>query len=130
MDKEEKLKMLSDEEITVTQHGGTETPFQNKYWNHKDMGTYNCKVCGTVLFSSDTKLNSEEGPMGLRGWPAFDQAIPGTVEYKEDTSLGMSRVEAVCKNCGAHLGHIFDDNTKTGKHLCINSCSLDFEKEN
>ncbi len=128
MDKEEKLKTLSEEEIKVTQHGGTETPFQNEYWDHHEKGTYNCKVCGTPLFSSDTKLNSNEGPIGLRGWPAFDQALPGTVTYKEDTSMGMSRVEAVCTHCGAHLGHIFDDNTKTGKHLCMNSCSLDFKK--
>lgn len=128
MNKEEKLKTLTPEELKVTQHGGTETPFKNEYWDHAEKGTYNCKVCGVSLFNSDTKLDSSGGPTGLRGWPAFDQAIPGTILYKEDTSLGMSRVEAICKNCGAHLGHLFPDATKTGDHLCINSCSLDFEK--
>lgn len=127
MDIEEKKKKLNDLEREVTQHGGTEAPFTGEHWDRKERGNYACKVCGQVLFDSETKLDSSEGPMGLRGWPAFDQAIPGTVKYQEDNSHGMHRTEAVCSNCGAHLGHLFPDDTKTGDHLCINSCSIDFK---
>lgn len=130
MDKEEKLKTLTSQEVEVTQHGGTETPFQNKYWDNAKEGGYKFKVCGALLFESGTKLNSSTGPLGLRGWPAFENAIPGTVTFKEDTKLGYVRTEVVCANCDAHLGHLFDDEeTSTGKHYCINSCSLDFEEK-
>ncbi len=129
MDKEQKLKTLSQEEIIVTQHGGTEKPFDNKYWDNDQKGEYRCKVCGALLFASDTKLNSAEGPLGLRGWPAFENAVPGSVVFKDDMKLGYKRTEVLCANCDAHLGHLFDDEeTSTGKHYCINSCSLDFEK--
>ena len=118
---------LTPEEYKVTQEKATEAPFQNKYWDKKDDGMYRCKVCGQPLFASDTKIDSSVGPAGLRGWPAFDDAIPGSVEYRDDDSMGMHRTEAVCANCKSHLGHLFADETKTGKHLCINSCSLDFD---
>lgn len=129
MDLEEKKKKLTDLEHRVTQEKGTEAPFTGEYWNHNEKGGYVCKVCGQMLFSSDTKLDSSIGPMGLRGWPAFDQAIPGTVEYRDDDTYGMHRTEVVCSKCKSHLGHLFPDDTKTGEHLCINSCSLDFKKE-
>lgn len=127
MNIEEKKKNLTDLEREVTQNKGTEVPFSGEHWNRKDEGGYLCKVCGQMLFTSDTKLDSGIGPVGLQGWPAFDQAIPGTVEYRDDDSHGMHRTEAVCSRCKAHLGHLFNDETKTGEHLCINSCSLDFK---
>lgn len=130
MNDKTKLKdILTNEEYHVTQEKGTEKPFANAYWDKKDQGMYKCKVCGQTLFSSDTKLDSSSGPAGLQGWPAFDQAIPGSVEYLDDHSLGMRRTEVVCSKCKSHLGHIFDDDTKTGKHLCVNSCAIDFQEK-
>lgn len=129
MDKDELKNKLTEEEYRVTQEKGTEAPFTGKYVYEKAQGKYSCKICGQELFSSETKLDSTVGPVGLQGWPAFDQAIPGAVEYIEDNSHGMSRTEAVCSKCKSHLGHIFDDDTKTGKHLCINSCSIDLNPE-
>ncbi len=127
MDKEELKNKLTEEEFHVTQEKGTEAPFSGQYVNHYEKGMYKCKVCGQVLFASDTKLDSDKNPVGLQGWPAFDQAIPGSVEYREDNSMGMHRTEVVCSKCKAHLGHIFKDETeKTGEHLCVNSCALDF----
>lgn len=121
--------MKDKEESKKQQHDMvTEPPFSGEYWNNNEKGEYKCKSCGQVLFTSDTKLDSSIGPIGLRGWPAFDTAIPGSVEYKEDSSLGMTRVEVVCSKCKAHLGHVFDDETPTNKHYCINSCFLDFDK--
>ncbi|MDQ3075513.1 MAG: peptide-methionine (R)-S-oxide reductase MsrB [bacterium] len=129
MDKDELKKKLTEEEYRVTQEKGTEAPFTGKYWDDKNKGKYACKVCGQALFDSETKLDSSIGPAGLQGWPAFEDAIPGSVEFIQDDSHGMSRTEAVCANCKSHLGHLFDDDTSTGKHLCINSCSIDLEKE-
>ena len=121
--KEERLKQLTSEEYQVTQEKGTEAPFQNKYWNSKESGMYRCKVCGAQLFDSNSKFDSKTG------WPSFDKALPGSVEYLEDISHGTRRIEVICKNCGAHLGHVFPDGPEetTGKRYCINSCSLDFE---
>ncbi len=123
MDKEELKKKLTEEEYRVTQEKATEAPFSGKYVNEHARGKYNCKVCGAELFSSDTKFDSGTG------WPSFDQAIPGAVKTIEDTSHGMVRTEVVCANCGAHLGHVFDDGPveTTGKRFCINSCSLDLD---
>lgn len=130
MDKDELKKKLSAEEYHVTQEKGTERPFANKYWDNRENGRYACKVCGQMLFNSDTKLDSSKGPMGLQGWPAFSEALPGTVEYVRDDSLGMNRTEVVCSRCKSHLGHIFDDpESSSGKHFCMNSCSLDFDGE-
>lgn len=121
-------KDLTEEEKKVIHDDGTEEPFSGKYWDYKDDGFYHCKNCGVKLFDSSTKMDSSKGPMGLRGWPAFDNALPDAIEKREDRSLGMVREEIVCKNCGAHLGHLFgDDESKTGQHFCVNSCSLDFE---
>lgn len=129
MDLDKRKQELNDLEYKVTQEKGTEAPFTGEHWDRKEAGNYTCKVCGQMLFTSDTKLDSSTGPAGLQGWPAFDRAIPGTVKYQNDDSAGMHRTEAVCSNCGAHLGHLFTDDTKTGEHLCINSCSLDFKKK-
>jgi len=130
MHKDELKEKLTEEEYRVTQEKGTEAPFSNKYWNENSKGNYACKVCGQVLFSSNTKLDTSKGLIGLQGWPAFADAIPGSVEYRDDDSYGMHRTEVVCSKCKSHLGHIFDDeHASTGKHLCINSCALDLKKE-
>lgn len=125
MDQEKLKQKLSPEAYQVTQEKGTEAPFSGKYVQTKDHGMYNCVVCGAKLFASDTKFDSGTG------WPSFDQAIPGAVKEIADDTHGMSRTEVVCSNCGAHLGHVFNDGPRetTGKRFCINSCSLDLEKE-
>lgn len=128
MDKEQLKNKLTPEEYHVTQEKGTEAPYSGKYHNEKGEGTYKCKVCDNPLFPSDAKY--ETTVEGLKGWPSFDQAIEGAVEYLEDTSYGMYRTEVVCAKCKSHLGHIFDDmEAKTGKHFCMNSCALDLEKK-
>lgn len=126
MDKEDLKKKLTEEEYIVTQEKGTEAPFSGKYYNHKEDGMYVCRVCGQTLFSSDAKFDSGTG------WPSFDKPENlENIELKEDNSHGMTRTEVLCKNCGAHLGHVFPDGPKetTGERYCINSCSLDFKKK-
>lgn len=123
--KQKRIAELSEEERYVTQQKGTEAPFTGAYVNNHDDGMYHCKVCGAPLFSSETKFDSGTG------WPSFDQPIKvGAVTYIEDNSHGMRRIEVECATCGAHLGHVFPDGPKetTGQRFCINSCSLDFEK--
>ena len=112
----------------VARQKGTEAPFSGKYVKETAKGTYKCAVCGNPLFPSDAKFETKIS--GLVGWPSFEDALPGAVEFKPDDSAGMNRTEVVCKNCGAHLGHLFDDKseTKTGKHFCINSVCLELEK--
>lgn len=126
MDKEELRKKLTPEEFHVTQEAGTEPPFSGEFVDHKDDGTYTCKVCDAELFSSDTKFDSGSG------WPSFyDVMNSDAVERRTDTSHGMERLEVVCRNCGAHLGHVFPDGPqdKTGDRYCINSVSLNFKEK-
>jgi peptide-methionine (R)-S-oxide reductase len=124
-------RMKKDEELSpelhrVAREGGTEAPFTGVFVNNHEKGVYKCAICGTELFSSDTKFDSGTG------WPSFtDPANREHIELREDTSGGMSRIEVVCKKCGAHLGHLFDDGPAEagGKRYCINSVCLDFEKK-
>lgn len=128
MNEEEIKKKLSEEEYKVLREGNTEAPFTGSYLYEKSSGTYNCKVCGNPLFSSDAKYDSDIP--GLAGWPSFNEAIPGSIEYVPDDSYGMHRTEIVCSKCKSHLGHIFDDTQSvTGKHYCLNSVCLDLEKK-
>ena len=122
---DEELKgKLSEEEFNVLRCSATEAPFTGKYWNNHDTGMYECGACGQSLFSSDAKFDSGTG------WPSFEDALPGSVKYVEDTSYGMSRVEVVCAKCGSHLGHVFDDGpSKTGKRYCMNSVCLDLQEK-
>ncbi|HXK40329.1 MAG TPA: peptide-methionine (R)-S-oxide reductase MsrB [Candidatus Paceibacterota bacterium] len=120
---------LTEEQYRILRDKGTEIPFTGKYVDHKESGMYRCAGCGALLFSSDTKFDTKAP--GLMGWPSFADAIPGSVKFVSDDSEGMHRTAVVCKRCGGHLGHVFDDKseTTTGKHYCINSVCLEFEKE-
>ena len=129
MNEEDIKSRLTEEEYHVLREGGTEVPYSGKYYAEKARGMYKCKVCGSKLFHSDAKFYSDLP--GLQGWPSFDEALPGAVEFRADTSMGMRRTEVVCATCKSHLGHMFDDKeAKTGKHLCINSTCLELEKSN
>lgn len=120
---------LSDEQKRVLFDKGTEAPGSGVFLNHTEQGSYTCANCGAVLFSSEHKYDSKTP--GLIGWPSFSNpAGNDAVELRPDTSLGMVRTEVVCRSCGGHLGHVFDadDAPDGGKHYCINSVCLGFQK--
>ncbi|MCM0620092.1 peptide-methionine (R)-S-oxide reductase MsrB [Nocardioides bruguierae] len=116
-------EQLSPEEFHVLRQAGTERAGVGRLTDTETVGVYRCKACQTKLFESDTKFHS-----GC-GWPSFYQPITDTIEYIEDNSFGMKRVEVRCASCGSHLGHVFPDGygTPTGDRYCINSLSLTLE---
>ena len=127
-------KELTPEEYKVLREKGTEVPFSGEYVETKEKGMYRCRACGAELFSSDAKFDSGTG------WPSFTEPANRTnIELKEDLSQGMRRTEILCKNCGSHLGHVFDDLPRFagkagglagmgGKRYCINSVCLSLEE--
>jgi peptide-methionine (R)-S-oxide reductase len=122
-------KKLTPEQYHILREKGTETPFSGKLLNQDSNGDFVCAACGTVLFKSDSKYESDIS--GLEGWPSFaDAAQNDAIVLTDDNSFGMKRTEVTCKNCGSHLGHLFDDKSSpTGKHYCINSVALDFQEK-
>ena len=116
---------LNPEQYRILREKGTEPAFSGCYWNHKGLGQYHCAACGYSLFSSKTKYESGSG------WPSFWQPIDEMrIDKETDSSHGMMRIEVLCRGCGSHLGHVFNDGpAPTGQRYCINSASLTFQEE-
>lgn len=124
LSEEELKKKLTPEQYKILREKATEAPFTSPLLNEHGKGMFSCLVCGQELFASDAKFDSGTG------WPSFDKAIPGAVEFHRDDELGMSRTEVTCSKCGSHLGHVFDDGPAktTGKRFCINGACLLIKK--
>jgi peptide-methionine (R)-S-oxide reductase len=126
MKTDEEIKQSNPELYNVAREGATEAPFSGKYVDEHTTGMYRCAICGNELFSSDTKFDSGTG------WPSFTEPKNlENIELRDDSSHGGHRTEVLCKKCGAHLGHVFDDGPKDkgGKRYCINSVCLDLEEK-
>jgi peptide-methionine (R)-S-oxide reductase len=111
---------------SILREAATERPWSGALLDEKRSGVYTCGACGNELFKSGAKFDSGSG------WPSFFESVnPDSIELKTDTTLGMTRTEVICANCGSHLGHLFDDayDTPTGERYCMNSLSLDFKPE-
>jgi len=121
---EEWKNQLDEQSYRILIEKGTEYPFTGEYNDHFEKGIYCCKGCGTPLYHSENKFDSS------CGWPSYDEALPGAIEYIKDNSHGMLRTEIVCAHCGGHQGHVFNDGpTATGLRYCVNSASIDFNPE-
>lgn len=116
---------LNEMQFKVARKGGTERAFSGEYWDHKEVGTYNCVCCGNPLFHSETKYDSGTG------WPSYFAPIDSAaIEEREDNKLWQRRTEVCCSVCAAHLGHVFPDGPEPGgQRYCMNSAALCFVKD-